>query len=72
MNGPRIFEETIRRSGVDESDVLTTAAEEGGGGKVILLNEGIYDDLDACAMAHPEGGVAEKFDGQCPIGGPAR
>lgn len=25
-------------------------AEEGGGGKVILLERGAYDDMDACIM----------------------
>ncbi|GFZ49585.1 hypothetical protein JCM24511_07705 [Saitozyma sp. JCM 24511] len=52
--------------------LIGSPAEEGGGGKVILLNEGIYDGIDACAMAHPEGGYGpEPFDGQCPVGGPA-
>jgi metal-dependent amidase/aminoacylase/carboxypeptidase family protein len=57
--------------GIESS--LTSAAEEGGGGKVILLNEGVYKGIDACAMAHPGGGYGpEPFDGECPIKGPAR
>lgn len=32
----------------------------------------MYDDLDACAMAHPEGGVGPGPEGVCPVGGPAR
>ena len=33
--------------------VLGTPAEEGGGGKVILIKEGLFDDLDAAMMVHP-------------------
>ncbi|WWC71528.1 uncharacterized protein I206_105486 [Kwoniella pini CBS 10737] len=52
--------------------LIGTPAEEGGGGKVILLNEGVYDDLDACGMAHPGGGYGPSpFTGSCPIDGPA-
>ncbi|WVQ82138.1 hypothetical protein IAT38_004266 [Cryptococcus sp. DSM 104549] len=51
--------------------LIGTPAEEGGGGKVILLNEGVYDDLDACTMAHPGGGYGPtSFTGQVPINGP--
>ncbi|WVQ74470.1 hypothetical protein IAR50_004071 [Cryptococcus sp. DSM 104548] len=51
--------------------LIGTPAEEGGGGKVILLKEGIYDDLDACAMAHPGGGAEPtEYEGSCTIGGP--
>nr|XP_018261526.1 uncharacterized protein I303_05964 [Kwoniella dejecticola CBS 10117]OBR83684.1 hypothetical protein I303_05964 [Kwoniella dejecticola CBS 10117] len=52
--------------------LIGTPAEEGGGGKVILLNKGVYDDLDACGMAHPGGGYGPSpFTGSCPIDGPA-
>ncbi|ODN97329.1 hypothetical protein L198_03892 [Cryptococcus wingfieldii CBS 7118] len=51
--------------------LIGTPAEEGGGGKVILLREGIYDDLDACAMAHPGGGSGPpEYEGSCTVGGP--
>jgi len=33
--------------------VLGTPAEEGGGGKVLLLNAGVLDDVDAAVMIHP-------------------
>ena len=33
--------------------VLGTPAEEGGGGKVILLEEGLFEDVDAALMIHP-------------------
>lgn len=36
--------------------LLGTPAEEGGGGKVILLERGAYDDMDACIMCHPGAG----------------
>ncbi|KAL7422739.1 hypothetical protein Q5752_002031 [Cryptotrichosporon argae] len=56
--------------------LIGSPAEEGGGGKVILLNEGVYDGLDACVMAHPEGGfdapgTEPEFAGQLQVGGPA-
>ncbi|WWD19101.1 hypothetical protein CI109_103559 [Kwoniella shandongensis] len=52
--------------------LIGTPAEEGGGGKVILIREGLYDDLDACAMAHPGGGYGPTpFTGSAHIGGPA-
>ncbi|ODO04758.1 hypothetical protein I350_05368 [Cryptococcus amylolentus CBS 6273] len=51
--------------------LIGTPAEEGGGGKVILLREGVYDDLDACAMAHPGGGSGPpEYEGSCTVGGP--
>lgn len=50
--------------------VIGSPAEEGGGGKIILFNEGVYDGLDACAMAHPGGGMpADGYDGQAPAEG---
>jgi amidohydrolase len=33
--------------------VIGTPAEEGGGGKVLLLNAGVFDDVDAAVMIHP-------------------
>lgn len=33
--------------------VIGTPAEEGGGGKVIMTEEGVFDDLDAAMMTHP-------------------
>jgi amidohydrolase len=33
--------------------VIGTPAEEGGGGKVILLERGVFDGLDAAMMIHP-------------------
>ena len=52
--------------------VIGSPAEEGGGGKVILLNEGAYDGIDACVMAHPEGGVpGVDEDGSAYTSGPA-
>ena len=33
--------------------VLGTPAEEGGGGKVILIQEGLFRDIDAAIMVHP-------------------
>lgn len=51
--------------------VIGSPAEEAGGGKVILLNEGVYDNLDACVMAHPGGGQPSPFDGHVGGRGPA-
>ncbi|MCY9657307.1 M20 family metallopeptidase [Paenibacillus chondroitinus] len=34
--------------------VLGTPAEEEGGGKIIMCNEGIFDDIDAVMMVHPQ------------------
>ncbi|MEX2535565.1 MAG: M20 family metallopeptidase [Trueperaceae bacterium] len=33
--------------------VIGTPAEEGGGGKAILLQHGVFDDVDAAMMIHP-------------------
>ena len=33
--------------------VFGTPAEEGGGGKVIMIENGCFDDVDFCMMAHP-------------------
>ncbi|KAJ3518876.1 hypothetical protein NMY22_g13463 [Coprinellus aureogranulatus] len=36
--------------------LLGTPAEEGGSGKVVLLNKGAYEGMDACLMCHPAPG----------------
>lgn len=51
--------------------VIGSPAEEGGGGKIILLKEGAYEGIDACVMAHPEGGMGEGMDGNAFADGPA-
>lgn len=33
--------------------VLGCPAEEGGGGKIYMVNEGVFDDVDAAMMVHP-------------------
>jgi amidohydrolase len=38
--------------------VLGTPAEEGGGGKVIEMEHGAFDDIDACLMIHHHGNTA--------------
>ncbi|BGP48686.1 hypothetical protein JCM10450v2_004562 [Rhodotorula kratochvilovae] len=40
--------------------LLGTPAEEAGGGKVVLLERGAYDGLDACLMVHPGTGSAGR------------
>ena len=41
-------------NGIDGSMVIVgTPAEEGGGGKVMLINAGVFDDIDAAVMFHP-------------------
>ncbi|KAL0953821.1 hypothetical protein HGRIS_005001 [Hohenbuehelia grisea] len=40
--------------------LLGTPAEEGGGGKIILLDRGAYDEMDACVMCHPGPGPAHS------------
>lgn len=40
--------------GIDGSMVIVgTPAEEGGGGKVMLIDAGVFDDVDAAVMFHP-------------------
>ncbi|MEK8133115.1 M20 family metallopeptidase [Paenibacillus filicis] len=34
--------------------VLGTPAEEEGGGKIIMVNEGVFDSIDAVMMCHPQ------------------
>lgn len=33
--------------------VYGTPAEETGGGKILMLDEGVFNDLDVCMMTHP-------------------
>ena len=40
--------------------VIGTPAEEGGGGKAIMVDEGIFDDVDAAMMIHPAGHPSGK------------
>ncbi|KAF7430890.1 hypothetical protein PC9H_006605 [Pleurotus ostreatus] len=40
--------------------LLGTPAEEGGGGKIILLDRGGYDEMDACVMCHPSPGPQQS------------
>lgn len=35
--------------------VIGTPAEEGGGGKIVLLQNGVFDGVDAAMMTHPSG-----------------
>lgn len=35
--------------------ILGTPAEEGGGGKVMMIDRGAFDDVDAAVMVHPAG-----------------
>lgn len=37
--------------------VIGTPAEEGGGGKVIMVDKGVFKDVDAAMMFHPTSGV---------------
>ena len=38
-------------------EVIGTPAEETGGGKVIMLNRGVFDDVDAAVIMHPHLGT---------------
>lgn len=40
-------------SGPGRVEVIGTPAEEGGGGKILLLQQGMFDDVDAVLMFHP-------------------
>ncbi|MGI6660695.1 MAG: M20 family metallopeptidase [Bacillota bacterium] len=35
--------------------VIGTPAEEGGGGKIIMVDKGVFDDVDAAMIVHPSG-----------------
>lgn len=43
----------VKRDVTGRVVLLGTPAEEGGGGKVIMLEDGAYDGMDACLMIHP-------------------
>ncbi|KAH9479424.1 Peptidase M20 domain-containing protein 2 [Psilocybe cubensis] len=40
-----------------QTSAKQSKAEEGGGGKVILLERGAYEEMDACIMCHPSTGL---------------
>ena len=33
--------------------VYGTPAEEGGGGKILMIEKGVFDEVDICMMSHP-------------------
>ena len=41
--------------------LLGTPAEEGGGGKVLMIQRGAFDDLDAAMMIHPADAELDSF-----------
>ena len=43
--------------------VLGTPAEEGGGGKIIMANEGVFDNIDAVMLCHPKNKTMVIRDG---------
>jgi amidohydrolase len=43
--------------------VLGTPAEEGGGGKIVMLDDGVFDDVHAAMMIHPW--PSERLAGTC-------
>ena len=43
--------------------VLGTPAEEGGGGKIVMLEQGVFDDVDAALMVHPW--ATERLEATC-------
>ncbi len=57
ISGATVLAALALRPFLDELDltvrVLGTPAEEDGGGKVIMLEAGLFDGLDAMLMAHP-------------------
>ncbi|MEG0330619.1 MAG: M20 family metallopeptidase [Longicatena sp.] len=44
--------------------IIGTPAEEGGGGKIILLDEGYFDGVDAVIMMHPTS-FTSRLAGEC-------
>ncbi len=44
---------SVREELAGELRLIGTPAEEGGGGKVIMLERGVFDDVDAAMMIHP-------------------
>jgi amidohydrolase len=66
--------EYLRKSASKETyrvQLLGTPAEEDGGGKIVLLNAGAYEGVDACLMAHPVPVIdqAPEIDGGAAPGG---
>ncbi len=43
--------------------VIGTPAEEGGGGKVTQVDQGVFDEVDAAIMFHPNTGTSQVFGG---------
>lgn len=43
--------------------MLGTPAEEGGGGKVLMLERGAFDGLDAAMMVHPAAAEMDAMPG---------
>ena len=33
--------------------IYGTPAEEGGGGKILMIEKGVFDELEICMMSHP-------------------
>ena len=48
--------------------VLGTPAEEGGGGKIIMLEEGVFDEVDVAMMMHPSGKTFPSRDSLAIVG----
>ena len=44
--------------------VVGTPAEEGGGGKIIMMNNGVFENTDAMILLHPTSGKS-KIAGRC-------
>ncbi len=47
-----------------EIRIVGTPAEEGGGGKIIMQDNGVFDDTDAMILLHPTSGKS-KIAGRC-------
>lgn len=49
-----LYREVLRREKLDGCCmVIGTPAEEGSGGKIVMLDEGVFDDIDLCLISHP-------------------
>ena len=59
------LKEVMENEGIDgKLTVIGTPAEENGGGKIILIEKGIFEDIDACIMMHPTSGIS-RIAGPC-------
>lgn len=54
----------LEKYGKGTLKVIGTPAEEGGGGKIILLEHGIFDNVDAVLMQHPTSDLT-RLAGEC-------